>query len=110
MNLTDNLERFVQVLENIKLDTDGWKKFEDANEIDSYYVDYASSKHIGTNPIMEYDFSSPVDFKKYLDELWNETSDKHVRNLKMLMVKFMMESDNKADRMLPEVDTHNYMM
>jgi hypothetical protein len=108
MSLTDKAEEMVRILENANLDVSGWSN--EAAETDSYYKKYEESKHIGDSPLMEYDFATPVEFKAYLDRIWNDGEYENIGGLKRLFMKLMMESADKPEKMLPDVDTYNYMM
>lgn len=108
MDWTDKFDEFIRIISDMDLNTEGWNNTKNTDR--SYYLDYESSKHIGSIPVMDFDFSSPVEFKKYIDMLWTEGNGEKMGSLKRFLIKCMMESEGRTDGILPEIDTYNYMM
>lgn len=111
MSWIDELDAIVKLLkktlEESAVSVSGWELFQTASA-DSYYKDYAASKHFKDNDVMVFDFDTPVEFKDLLGELWE--GEESYAPLIRIMTKLMSLSRDTKENMLPEVDVHNYMM
>lgn len=108
MNWTNQARMLINILKEANLNVSAWKENENNSDEVSYYTDYNDSKHMGEERIMEYDFQTPIEFKKCLDMLW--TDSECDGDVAKFVLRCMVQSRDKMENILPEVDVHNYMM
>lgn len=104
MNLIDKSRLLCESIKSDYIVAEGWEIYK-SQQCDTYYKDYKRSIHYGDNPIMLFDYESPREFKEMLDRIWDGNA-----HVKKSLLAFMVESIEEDENMLPNVDTHNYMM
>ena len=79
-----------------------WKE-----NVSSYYIDYASSKHLASTGTT-YDSSELTGMREMLQNLWRDDPEKSAC-IPVVLAAYRRTQEDTGNY-LPEIDLHNYMM